>query len=142
MLFKNANSLTCVVCFAPLPLPQFLLRILIQSTNNNQVIALNERDMDASEGLLQNKELYAYILNTSVQPREAETLKELRMATSNHRHKMMSTATDCGQLISLSLKLVNAKKTIELGVFTGYSLLGAALALAEGQIIALIRKRK
>lgn len=106
--------------------------------NCNQVIALNERDMDASKGLLQSKELYACILNTSVQPREAETLKESRMATSNPPHKMMCTATNCGQLISLLLKLVDAKKTIELGVFTSYSLLATALALPEeGQIIAI-----
>lgn len=36
-----------------------------------------------------------------------------------------------GQLLSMLLKLMNAKKTIEIGVFTGYSLLTTALALPE-----------
>ncbi|KAG5605967.1 hypothetical protein H5410_027459 [Solanum commersonii] len=35
----------------------------------------------------------------------------------------MATAPEAGQLIALLLKLINAKKTIEVGVFTGYSLL-------------------
>ncbi|KAL3728585.1 hypothetical protein ACJRO7_033213 [Eucalyptus globulus] len=50
----------------------------------------------------------------------------------------MSVPADEGQLISMMLKLMNAKKTIEIGVFTGYSLLTTALALpADGKIIAI-----
>lgn len=43
----------------------------------------------------------------------------------------MSTAPDGGQLLSLLLKLVNAKKTIEIGVFTGYSVLLTALSIPD-----------
>ena len=43
----------------------------------------------------------------------------------------MATAPDAGQLMALLLKLANAKKTIELGVFTGYSLLLTALTIPE-----------
>lgn len=43
----------------------------------------------------------------------------------------MCIPADEGQLISMLLKLMNAKKTLELGVFTGYSLLVTALALPE-----------
>jgi predicted O-methyltransferase YrrM len=41
---------------------------------------------------------------------------------------MMATAPDAGQLMAMLLKLVNAQKTIEVGVFTGYSLLLTALS--------------
>lgn len=41
----------------------------------------------------------------------------------------MGTSPDAGQLITILLKLLNAKKTIEVGVFTGYSLLLNALTI-------------
>ncbi|GFZ21147.1 S-adenosyl-L-methionine-dependent methyltransferases superfamily protein [Actinidia rufa] len=43
----------------------------------------------------------------------------------------MSVPVDEGQLISMLLKITNAKRTMELGVFTGYSLLTTALALPD-----------
>ncbi|KAF8034057.1 hypothetical protein BT93_C0362 [Corymbia citriodora subsp. variegata] len=50
----------------------------------------------------------------------------------------MGTAPDAGQLMGILLKLINAKKTIEIGVFTGYSLLLTALTIPEdGKIIAV-----
>ncbi|KAJ8564359.1 hypothetical protein K7X08_000819 [Anisodus acutangulus] len=50
----------------------------------------------------------------------------------------MATAPDAGQLIALLLKLINAKKTIEIGVFTGYSLLLTGLSIPEdGKITAI-----
>ncbi|XP_048134002.1 probable caffeoyl-CoA O-methyltransferase At4g26220 [Rhodamnia argentea] len=43
-----------------------------------------------------------------------------------------------GQFIALLLKLLNVKKTIEVGIFTGYSLLLTALTIPqEGKIIAI-----
>ena len=48
---------------------------------------------------------------------------------------LMNVPADEGQFISMLLKIMNAKKTIELGVFTGYSLLATALALEDdGQV--------
>lgn len=41
------------------------------------------------------------------------------------------TSPDAGQLMAMLLKLVNAKKTIEVGVFTGYSLLLTALTIPD-----------
>ncbi|XP_050270337.1 probable caffeoyl-CoA O-methyltransferase At4g26220 isoform X2 [Quercus robur] len=80
--------------------------------------------------ILQSEDLYQYILETSVYPRESEFLKELRA--------FYSTAPDVGQLMAMLLKLVNAKRTIELGVYTGYSLLLTALTIPEdGKIIAI-----
>ncbi|KAI3932726.1 hypothetical protein MKW92_027992 [Papaver armeniacum] len=89
-------------------------------------------------GLLQSKELYQYILETNVYPNEAEVLKELREITATHPRSYMLCAADEGPIMSLLLKLVNAKKTIEIGVYTGYSLLVTALALPkDGKIIAI-----
>ncbi|GKV14064.1 hypothetical protein SLEP1_g24988 [Rubroshorea leprosula] len=71
-----------------------------------------------SKGLLQSEELYQYILETSVYPREPEPLKELRDVTARHPRAGMGTAPDAGQLMALLLNLVDAKRTIEIGVFT------------------------
>lgn len=91
-----------------------------------------------SKGLLQSEDLYQYILETSVYPREPEPLKELRDITATHPKAVMATAPDAGQLMDMLLKLVNAKKTIEIGVFTGYSLLLTALSIPDdGKITAI-----
>ncbi|XP_062148463.1 probable caffeoyl-CoA O-methyltransferase At4g26220 [Alnus glutinosa] len=91
-----------------------------------------------SKSLLQSDDLYQYILETSVYPREPELLKELRHITAGHPRARMATAPDAAQLIAMLLKLVNPKKTIEVGVFTGYSLLLTALTIPEdGKITAI-----
>ncbi|GLT32230.1 hypothetical protein SLA2020_069100 [Shorea laevis] len=96
-----------------------------------------------SKGLLQSEELYQYILETSVYPREPEPLKELRDVTARHPRARMATAPDAGQLMALLLNLVNAKRTIEIGVFTGYSLLLTALTIPEdGKIVAIDLNRE
>lgn len=90
------------------------------------------------KSLLQSDALYQYILKTSVYPREPEPLKELRELTAKHPWNLMTTAADEGQFLMLLLKLINAKKTMEIGVYTGYSLLSTALALPEdGKILAM-----
>ncbi|XP_073158393.1 cation-dependent phenylpropanoid and flavonoid 8-O-methyltransferase 1-like [Henckelia pumila] len=89
-------------------------------------------------GLLQTGDLYQYLLNTSVHPREPDSLKKLRTITSTLPRAIMGTSPDVGLLMALLLKLVNPKKTIEIGVFTGYSLLVTALNIPEdGKIIAI-----
>ncbi|KAK4391756.1 putative caffeoyl-CoA O-methyltransferase [Sesamum angolense] len=90
------------------------------------------------KGLLQTTELYKYLLETSVYPREAESLKELRALTLSHPWAVMGTAPDAAQFMAFILKLINAKKTIEIGVFTGYSLLLTALTIPDdGKITAI-----
>lgn len=89
-------------------------------------------------GLLQSEALHNYILETSVYPREAEALKELRDATENHPQSFMAASPMAGQLIAFLLKKENARKTIEVGVFTGYSLLLTALSIPnDGEITAI-----
>ncbi|KZV57712.1 flavonoid 3',5'-methyltransferase-like [Dorcoceras hygrometricum] len=90
--------------------------------------------------ILQSHALSKYILETTAYPREHELLKEIRMATVDKYNSMsmMNVPADEGLFLSMLLKLVNAKKTIELGVFTGYSLLSTALALPDdGKIVAI-----
>lgn len=92
----------------------------------------------AHKSLLQSDALYQYILETSVFPREHECLKELREMTEKHPRNLMATPPDEGQLLRMLLKLINAKNTMEIGVYTGYSLLSTALALPhDGKILAL-----
>lgn len=43
----------------------------------------------------------------------------------------MEIPVDEGLFLSMLIKLMTAKNTIEIGVFTGYSLLTTALALPE-----------
>ncbi|KAK6944861.1 Class I-like SAM-dependent O-methyltransferase, partial [Dillenia turbinata] len=165
----------------------------------NQMENWAKQSEDPTKKLLHSEDLYKYILETSVYPREPEPLKELRNATASHpgltfllpceiefyqlqqgynlemkifgnrvekyhytfqksekrgvdllnyvcdiqiQHVMcranMGTAPDAGQLMAMLLKLINAKRTIEVGVYTGYSLLVTALTIPhDGEIIAI-----
>ncbi|XP_021813123.1 flavonoid 3',5'-methyltransferase-like [Prunus avium] len=90
--------------------------------------------------ILKTPALLKYILETSCYPREHEQLKQLREATVEKYQfrSIMNVPVDEGLLLSMLLKLMNAKKTLELGVFTGYSLLTTALALpSDGKITAI-----
>ncbi|KAG0472221.1 hypothetical protein HPP92_016767 [Vanilla planifolia] len=90
------------------------------------------------KSLLKSDALYQYILETSVYPREPVCLKELREITAKHPWNLMTTSADEGQFLGMLLKLINAKNTMEIGVFTGYSLLATALALPDdGKILAM-----
>ncbi|MEM8721664.1 MAG: class I SAM-dependent methyltransferase [Cyanobacteria bacterium P01_G01_bin.39] len=85
-----------------------------------------------------NNELYEYLLSVSL--REAEVLTKLRQETSKHSASIMQISPDQGQFMALLIKLLNAKKTLDIGVFTGYSSLVVALALPEsGKVIACDR---
>ncbi len=82
-----------------------------------------------------DQQLYEYLLSVSVQ--EAEVLQKLREETANHPGAIMQIAPEQGQFMALLVQLLGAKKTLEIGVFTGYSSLVVALALpADGKIIA------
>ncbi|KAG0512974.1 hypothetical protein BDA96_10G061300 [Sorghum bicolor] len=90
------------------------------------------------KSLLKSDDLYQYILDTSVYPREPESMKELREITAKHPWNLMTTSADEGQFLNMLIKLIGAKKTMEIGVYTGYSLLATALALPEdGTILAM-----
>ena len=82
-----------------------------------------------------DQKLYEYILSVSVQ--EVEVLQKLREETAKHPAARMQIAPEQGQFMALLVQLLGAKKTLDIGVFTGYSSLVVALALPpEGQVIA------
>jgi predicted O-methyltransferase YrrM len=82
-----------------------------------------------------DNQLYNYLLSVSL--REPEILWKLRQETASHPSSGMQISPEQGQFMSLLVQLIGAKKTLEVGVFTGYSSLSVALALpADGKIIA------
>jgi predicted O-methyltransferase YrrM len=69
--------------------------------------------------------------------REPEALRRQREASDQHPRASMQTSPEQGQFLHLLARLAGAKKTIEVGVFLGYSSTWVALALpAGGRIIA------
>jgi predicted O-methyltransferase YrrM len=79
--------------------------------------------------------LYDYLLSVSL--REPIALTQLRQETSQMPNSRMQISPEQGQFMALLVKLIGAKKTLEIGVFTGYSSLIVALALpADGKIVA------
>jgi predicted O-methyltransferase YrrM len=79
--------------------------------------------------------LYRYLLEVSL--REHAELAALREATRAHPSGRMQISPEQGQLMALLVKLIGARRTIEVGVFTGYSALAVALALpADGRLLA------
>ncbi|MBV8466796.1 MAG: class I SAM-dependent methyltransferase [Burkholderiales bacterium] len=79
--------------------------------------------------------LYDYLLRHSLREHPAQAA--LREATRPHPRGGMQISPEQGQFMSLLVKLISARRCIEIGVFTGYSALTVALALPEdGEIIA------
>jgi Predicted O-methyltransferase len=69
--------------------------------------------------------------------REPEVLKRLREETAKLPNAIMQICPEQGQFMGLLMRLLGAKKTLEVGVFTGYSSTAVALALPDdGKIIA------
>ncbi len=82
-----------------------------------------------------NEALYDYILVNSL--REPPALAQLREETAQHKQARMQISPEQGQFMSTLLKLMGAKRVLEVGVFTGYSSLTMALALPDdGYLVA------
>ena len=76
-----------------------------------------------------------YVASRSVREHPAQIA--LREATRSHPHAGMQIAPEQGQFMALLVRLLGARRTLEIGVFTGYSALTVALALPEdGRLLA------
>ena len=79
--------------------------------------------------------IYKYLCDHSL--REDKVLVDLRNYTFSMEERAMQIAPEQGQFMQMLVKLIGAKNTIEVGVFTGYSSLAIALALPkDGRIVA------
>jgi caffeoyl-CoA O-methyltransferase len=80
--------------------------------------------------------LLAYVRRVGL--REDSDLAALREETARHPHARMQISPEQGQLMALLIKLIGARKTLEVGVFTGYSAMAVAKAMGPGgRVIAL-----
>lgn len=79
--------------------------------------------------------LHAYLLSMSL--REPDAMRRLREQTRHHPLANMQIAPEQAQFMALLVQLMGARRTLEIGVFTGYSALAVALALPpEGRVTA------
>ncbi len=80
--------------------------------------------------------LYNYLLQSGIQ--ESSVAYDLRVKTQEStRWHLMQISPEQGAFMALLIRLIGAKKTIEVGTFTGYSALVVAEALPDdGRIIA------
>ncbi|MCH7888288.1 MAG: class I SAM-dependent methyltransferase [Proteobacteria bacterium] len=79
--------------------------------------------------------LHEYLLGASL--REPDVLRRLREETAAMPYSEMQVAPEQGQFMALLVEIIGARRTIEIGVFTGYSSLWVALALPpDGRMIA------
>lgn len=84
--------------------------------------------MSAMNWLLDDK-IYRYIFDTFVQ--EHPVLTKLRILTQQQPMAGMEIPPEQGQWLQWLIRLMSAKRVLEIGTFTGYSALAMALALPE-----------
>lgn len=96
---------------------------------------MNEKAPVTSEALVD------YVRRVGV--KEPDVLRRLREETARMPNAQMQITPEQGQFLRVILKAIGAKKTLEVGVFTGYSSTLTALALpADGRVIACDRSEE
>ncbi len=90
--------------------------------------------MSSRNGYIDDK-IYDYILYNSL--RDLPVLAQLRQETQEMAMGLMQVSPDQGQFMALLVRLVGARKIVEVGTFTGYSSTVMALALPDdGRLVA------
>ena len=94
-----------------------------------EAIALSNRTLQLDD------RLYRYLLSVSL--REPPVAARLRRAMATHPQGNMQIAPEQGQFMALLVQALQARRALEIGVFTGYSALCVALALPkDGLLVA------
>ena len=81
----------------------------------------------ASDPININEQLRTYMLDHSLA--SDKTLEELRIETSKLKESQMQISPEQGSFMSMLIKILNAKYTLDIGVFTGYSAFIVAQAI-------------
>ncbi|EDV19305.1 uncharacterized protein TRIADDRAFT_33791 [Trichoplax adhaerens] len=80
--------------------------------------------------------IYQYVLKYGF--RKHPVLQRLCDKSAGHPEAIMAATSDEVSMMQFLLQLIHAKKVLEVGVFTGYTTLGMALALpSDGKVIGL-----
>ena len=83
-----------------------------------------------------DKKLRRYLIDFSV--KESPELKALRKETSSLKDSQMQICPEQGTLMALLVKSIRAKRTLDIGVFTGYSSLVVAQSIpSDGHIVGM-----
>jgi len=89
----------------------------------------------SAETLNLTPKLYAYLKNVSLH--EPEVLRMLRDKTHQLSDYRMQISPEQGQFMALLIEVLGARKSLDIGTFTGYSALAVALAMpADGKVIS------
>ncbi|MEL6347055.1 MAG: class I SAM-dependent methyltransferase [Myxococcota bacterium] len=88
----------------------------------------------SSRALAMSEALHQYVIGSSVPPNPL--LERLREETAQLEWGRMQISPDQGQLMGLLVKLMGARRCLEIGTFTGYSALAVALAMPDdGRVV-------
>jgi predicted O-methyltransferase YrrM len=92
----------------------------------------------SSRTLAMTDKIYAFLTESTL--REAPILAELRRETAALPMAGMQISPEQGQFAAFLIELTGARRYLEIGTFTGYSALVAALAMpADGRAVCLDR---
>ena len=87
----------------------------------------------SSRSLGLTDKVYNYLLNSSL--RESSACSALRKATEEIEYSTMQVSPEQGQFMALLVSLLQVRKAIEVGTYTGYSALCVAQALPEDGVL-------